>query len=31
MDLSPDVIDANYDAASKEGKMNRRREYVEDI
>ena len=31
MDVSPDVIDAHYDAASKEGKMNRRREYVENI
>ena len=31
MDVSPDIIDAHYDAASKEGKMKRRRQYVEDL
>jgi hypothetical protein len=31
MDVSPDVTDAHYDAASKEGKMNRRREYMGEL
>jgi site-specific recombinase XerD len=31
MDVSPDIIDAHYDAATKEGKMKRRRKYVEDL
>ena len=31
MDVSPDVIDEHYDAEDERGKMNRRREYVEDI
>lgn len=31
MDVSPDVIDAHYDAASKEGKMERRRQHLDEV
>ena len=31
MDVSPDVIDAHYDAEDEKGKMNRRRDYLNNV
>jgi integrase len=31
MDVSPDVIDEHYDAEDEEGKMERRRDYLDNV